>query len=631
MKKLPIFITGLLCLSLSSCLLFHDGDESTSEIPGNSTEVQKEDSTTKEGTTSKEDSTSKEDGKKDDNKPVVVDPEKETEKEKETPSDNPPISSEYYTATFYSYEGKEFKTVQQEKGKGVVLSSVVSNTNKPYKPGDLDNDIGYNFTNKWQVINGALAGNIYTPTSKNFDNCVLFSVDYDIEYIAVYEKTSYYAEVNFYDDIGKVCTIKSPINSRLCDESIAKKDYGYYNPTSIVSKGRVCGFSGWSENKNAVVADSKKYSSLPIVDKQVVNYYAIYYTYIAGSKAVFARRLSRPALTYTYDSYSDIASQTFNIEKGVLKSIDDSIISDNGKYDYEIYLDAQDDIKNATQKITRVEITQIGDNIFKDKVTRIKKLSLGSIVTSIGSNCFKNATIGEITSSGLTTMGNNCFEGATLSTFPKLGKVTSIPYRAFYNATIKDGIVNLNNNVETIGEESFSFTKEIKEFKISKSVNTIHSKAFRVYSPELGYNNGGQKSFRIKSFSVDENNTAFFSENGCVINKLDNSLIIAGGGVRVIPTSVKTIKSYAFMCNSFYRKEAAEVSNYTLEIPKTLSSIEQYAFSNMGFETYVFKGTRNEFLKIAPNHSVYYPPFVPKITFTDESNPVLINSVIKIF
>ena len=85
------------------------------------------------------------------------------------------------------------------------------------------------------------------------------------------------------------------------------------------------------------------------------------------------------------------------------------------------------------------------------------------------------------------------------------------------------------------------------------------------------------------------------------------------------------------MCNSYYYYEAVNVLNYTLEIPNTISAIEEYAFSNLGFQTYIFKGTKKEFLKIAPDYSFCWPVSTPKITFTDESNPLNLNSVIKIY
>ena len=608
MKK-NLFLLALVCLSLGSCSIFNEPSSSNqgTDSTTNQTNTDGSQNITEETpikTDSVEDETKGEEPK--------VDGDKEEDKQDDKQEDK---QVEYYTATFYSYDRKVFKTIKQEKGKRIQLSSVLSENNVPIKPSD-NNSIGYVFNWKWKVLNGKLKDQVYTrPSNTSLNDCYLFDIDYDIGLVALYDETTQKGKINFYDQGKKVCSFEGFYGARLCNENEAKSKFGYSKPCGNIESGRLGTFLGWGEDENSKTG-LKAYSAIPAITKNEVNYYAHYETVKNTNKAVFAKVYADDTKIYTYSEYLEIAKSTFNVENGVLKSINDSILSENGKYKYEIYLNAQVDNKITPGKIDKTEyvnITSISSSVFKDN-KKLCGISLGKI-TTIGSSCFQNTKLNFFEGgSSLKSIGTSCFEGATLSKFPNLGKVTEIPIRAFYSCTFTSKNVEIGDSILSIKEKAFSFAKA-DCLVISKSVTNIDSTAFRVFEVGVDTLTSKQNRFLIKEFKVAEDNSVYRSQNGAIIKKEGNVLIVAGRNTASVPSGVQKIIAHAFSCINYLDYTGAGISN--LSIPQTVSTIEAYAFLNLNIKNITYAGTYNEFKKIINGDSWGYLVSTTKFTFSD--------------
>ncbi len=190
--------------------------------------------------------------------------------------------------------------------------------------------------------------------------------------------------------------------------------------------------------------------------------------------------------------------------------------------------------------------------------TGITKVSIGDKVTSIGNYAFYGCT------------------GLTGVEIPN--SITSIGNCAFYGCA---GLTNITipNSVTSIGSYAFSGCTGFTSITVPNSVTSIGEYAF--------YGCTG-----LESITVNSENTKYYSENNCIIEKETKKLIL-GCKNSIIPNDVIIIGDYAFsgctgltsitMPNSV--NKIGEQAFYgcagltSVEIPISVTSIGSYAFS----------------------------------------------------
>lgn len=166
-----------------------------------------------------------------------------------------------------------------------------------------------------------------------------------------------------------------------------------------------------------------------------------------------------------------------------------------------------------------------------------------------------------ITDSGITysvrSIGSEAFIGnKNISSVSIPNTVTSIGSMAFTNC-INLSKITIPNSVTSIGMEAFNGCESIQTVDIGSGVTTIGEDAF-LYCTSL------------TSFSVDNTNTSFSSENGVLFNKAKTKLIAYPGGregAYTIPNGVQSVKGFS-----------SNTKITSIEIPSSVTSIEYGAF-----------------------------------------------------
>ena len=157
--------------------------------------------------------------------------------------------------------------------------------------------------------------------------------------------------------------------------------------------------------------------------------------------------------------------------------------------------------------------------------------------------------------------------------------VTTINYRAFKNNTKIENVI-LGNSVVTIHTEAFYGCSNLKEILIPDSVTSVAYWAFayctNVNNIEIGK---GLTKFdncvfrgcsNIEKLTVSDENTNYYSENNCIIQKSNKSIIL-GCKNSIIPNNVVIIGESSFeLCSDLD----------SIVIPSGITKIEAYAFSN---------------------------------------------------
>lgn len=197
-------------------------------------------------------------------------------------------------------------------------------------------------------------------------------------------------------------------------------------------------------------------------------------------------------------------------------------------------------------------------------------------VIGIKKEAFKNdKTLTSLTlRDGMEFIGESAFHGCSnLQKITLADTITTIESQAFYNCS-KLSSISLPSQLATIGNKAFSNCSLIQQVNIPASVTSIGAGAF-----------GSCKN--VSSITVDEQNTAYYSQNNCLIETASNALIV-GCKSSVIPDGVQTIKQFAFyFCTGFTR----------VNIPASVTLIEND----------VFKGCNNiESIEVAQDNPVYY-------------------------
>jgi hypothetical protein len=183
----------------------------------------------------------------------------------------------------------------------------------------------------------------------------------------------------------------------------------------------------------------------------------------------------------------------------------------------------------------------------------------GGKVTMIGDCAFKysNAIISVIIPNNVISIGEDAFfscERLTSVTIPE--GVKSIIYRSFsYSSQLSS--VSFPNSMEEIGFRSFAACKKLTTVFVPKNVNYIGEAVFA-------------ECCNITSIVVDCDNRHYYSRDNCVIEKLNNKVVV-GIQTSAIPIGVVTIGKAAFMGQSELKR---------INIPYTVTTIEGAAFED---------------------------------------------------
>ena len=181
-------------------------------------------------------------------------------------------------------------------------------------------------------------------------------------------------------------------------------------------------------------------------------------------------------------------------------------------------------------------------------------------ITRILAKAFENCT--GLTSikipDGVTSIGDSAFYYCTSLTSINIPDgVTSIGDSVFLRCSSLTSI-NIHDSVTSIGNSAFSNCSSLTSITIPSSVTSIGYDAFRGCSRSL------------TSITVDNSNTAYYSEGNCLIDK-SNSTLILGCKTSVIPDGVTSIGNNAFSsCNGLT----------SIIIPSSVISIGNGAFYN---------------------------------------------------
>lgn len=150
--------------------------------------------------------------------------------------------------------------------------------------------------------------------------------------------------------------------------------------------------------------------------------------------------------------------------------------------------------------------------------------------------------------------GNGVFSGKAITSVTVPDSVTEIARNAFYNcAALAEINIGAGSALATIGGRAFSGCSSLEEVYIPASVISIGDSAF---------NNCGSISF-----TVAENNAAYRSPNGHLVERGTNTLL-RGGRSGDIPNGVEVIAQAAF--------RYAQVTQ--ISVPASVREIGNYAF-----------------------------------------------------
>ena len=224
--------------------------------------------------------------------------------------------------------------------------------------------------------------------------------------------------------------------------------------------------------------------------------------------------------------------------------------------------------KNGTEGL---EYTELSDGTYEVSVGKVKRAVRnivipaehdGKAVTQIADEGFKNFTTLESISipDSITSIGDSAFHDCmSLKTLNLPDSVKTIENNAFFGCSgLKKIVFGENSGLEYIGDDAFSGCWGLTSINIPKSVLMLGDRAF-VCS-------------KVESITVEEGNIAYYSEDNCLLAKLDNRVIL-GCKNSVIPTDgrVTEIADWAFMgC----------ISLESIIIPDSVTTIGTSAFED---------------------------------------------------
>ncbi len=188
----------------------------------------------------------------------------------------------------------------------------------------------------------------------------------------------------------------------------------------------------------------------------------------------------------------------------------------------------------------------------------LQNVSLGNSVTYIGASAFSYCDkLRKIIIPSSVERSDGAFIDCKELSVAFADGTTSIPSEALSNG---DGVitVSLPSSVISIGDRAFRGCKSLTSIIIPSNVQNIGIEVFAFCE-------------NLTSIEVEEENSSYRSENGCLIEIKSNAVVGVCGGLNeiAIPAGVKGIKSYAF---------GSCVSLTNVTIPDSVTSIEERAF-----------------------------------------------------
>ncbi|MDD6728416.1 MAG: leucine-rich repeat protein [Eubacteriales bacterium] len=318
--------------------------------------------------------------------------------------------------------------------------------------------------------------------------------------------------------------------------------------------------------------------------------------------------------------YSNVFSNCGMLDENTTAS---KVIKDNGEFYYyecengiTISRPISENISSNIEfpsEIGGKPVTRIDENAFSNITA--DSITIPETVTSICENAFSGAVInnGINLPESVSFIGSNAFRNYQ-STDVNVNTSFSIPQNVnvinsytFFGSGIDE--VKINNGVLFIGDFAFNAT-EIEDFNIPDTVAHINRFALnteKLNTISFGAEMGNIKDFIKDSFNnpdfsfgtsrdeiyktrayptaynISEENPYYKSADGVVYSKETDKLISFPCGKDYseaeIPTSVKTIESYAF----------SNLNNTeSISLPNSITALEPYAFANTISLKYIF-------------------------------------------
>jgi hypothetical protein len=243
------------------------------------------------------------------------------------------------------------------------------------------------------------------------------------------------------------------------------------------------------------------------------------------------------------------------------------------------------------ERIRGFPVTTIGKSAFKN--SPITGITLPSTLTAIEWGAFEGSSITSINiPSSVTAIKNfafhKCLSLANITVSPS---VTAIGIGTFYGCESLAGI-NIPSSVTTI--ERYAFGKSgLTGITIPSSVTKIEQQAFygceRLARADIPTSvttiEDGVFSMcpGLQGITIDSRNRNFAVTDGVLFSKDMSTLVSYPAGKRAgsytIPSSVTTIKAYAFSGNTHLT---------SVTIPSSVTTIERHTFSNTGLTNITF-------------------------------------------
>ncbi|EAY03582.1 hypothetical protein TVAG_042340 [Trichomonas vaginalis G3] len=249
----------------------------------------------------------------------------------------------------------------------------------------------------------------------------------------------------------------------------------------------------------------------------------------------------------------------------------------------------------------------IGNFAFSD--TSLAKISIPSLVTSIGEWCFKSTALNYISfesPSHLESIPAGCFHGSDLASIYIPQSVKTFQRNAFSNSNIQSIDFNTTSQLELIDESCFS-NSHIRSITIPDSVKIISNNAF-------------ERTFDLDRVTFGSGCLVEIIPQMCFLNSNINSIYISKkissiGKNAFLNSAIQTVRFDALsICQNISEKSFFNTSLSSISLPPSVAIIGNYAFANcsrLQFVSYcssTYQENRNIFDKsdMLKNVSVAY-------------------------